>query len=583
MSDNKRENRFGGLKTQLAERTETVAKTGRLSERFGKSKEQDNTETSTTLQTELAKTEMYQILINPELDPKEKAEKIAALLTFNKEDLEANPKSIAQNKAIISQLMTDFKNFNVQLMELIRDNPLSELGLDIDKVFEKYHELVNSRSDLDEKLVQIDDALRDHGGFEGLVKALHSAKDKQIERDAKKSSLESSTSAVGLITGDVRAHDATIATLTASIAESESDTFLFFKGAKKAEIAQQRKRLEEAKVQREIKNAELSEKKSSLESEARDYQAFVSDNDFLLHERILEILDVGSEDFKDQIRRLAQLTIDYIGDTDKILSGSKEQIALLLGRGLKVLTMIQNTGEQSSILLEGLTMAQGRNGEILSGLEKEKEGLSGIEALKHQKTSVALNQHITDTSSSVKSAALISQELGKTETSQVAFVGRLQEGLADAEEQHLVSVGSASMTGVATLSRVESFAAAIPGLIAKGQYAQDSRYALGELHKEFERALSAKMAGNSNITDFTDTLREIRESMQDRNDLDMQIATERKNLIDNMIAETDRLAKANESALSIEATVNKELYGSKSAPVSGGGGTPQGAVLRMVM
>ncbi len=578
-----RENRFGGLKTQLAERTETLKDTTRLRERFGKSREQDNTQSK--LQTELTRSEMYKVLIDPDLEPKEKAEKIAALLTFNKEDLESNPQSIAENKAIITQLMTDFKNFNVQLMELIRDNPLSELGLDIDKVFAKYHDLVNGRSDLDEKLGQIDKALEDHGGFEGLVKALHSAKDKQIERDQMQAGLTASTGVVDGITGDIRGIDATIATLTATIAENESDTFLFFKGAKKAEIAEQRKRLEQAKIDREVKTIELTDKKGILQNDVAAYQSFLSDNDFQLHERILEILDVGSEGFKEQIRQLAQLTIDYIGDTDNILSGSKEQIALLLERGLKVLTMIQNTGEQSSILLEGLTIAQGRNGGILSELEHTKEGLSGIEALKHQKVSTALNQHITDTSSSVKSAALISQELGKTETSQVAFVGRLQEGLADAEEQHLVSVGSASMTGVATLSRVESFAAAIPGLIAKGQYAQDSRYALGELHKEFERALSAKMAGNSSITGFTDTLREIRESMQDRNDLDMQIATERKSLIDNMIAETDRLAKANESALSIEATVNKELYGTPASAATGGGGggVPKGAVLRMVM
>lgn len=576
------ENRFGNLQAKLMEQTqgkeEVKARARSLTERFGSKEEAAAPE----LKHSLEKSEVYQVLIDPMLEPKEKADKIAELLAFNETDLESNPERMAESKLVLAQLLADFKDYNVSLMELIRDNPLSELGTDISEVFDKYHELVGSRTNLDEKLKLIDEALALHGGPEGLVTALLSAKDQEAEREQMELALNASRAEIESITADLRTLDSTVNELDSSISSAESDRLLFFKSAKKEEIRVDKERLREARIQRETKTSEADEKRQAFEAQTGKYQTFLNDGDFQLHQRILEILDVGSPEFKAQISQLAELTIGYINDTETTLGGSEAQIKLLLERSQKVLTMIQNTGEHVSILLTGQNTAQDRNTVKLGEYATKTEGLTGMELMSHKKMETALNRHITETSSGVKSAALLSQEMGKTETAQVSYVGRLQEGLSEAEEQKLISIGSASMTGVATLSRVESFAAAVPGLIAKGQYAQDAKYALGELNKEFERALSAKMAGNTSIANFTETLREVREAMSDRNDVEIQIATQRKGFIDNMIEETERLSKVNQAALSIEATVNKELFGTESSNDNdrkvGGAGAPAGSV-----
>ncbi len=580
-----KENRFGGLQAKLAEQMQDQAKdkAKTLRDRFIQKDEKPATE----LKNALEKSELYQIIIDPDLEPKEKAEKLSALLSFNEADLESNPERIAESKLVLAQLLSDFKEYNVNVMELIRDNPLSELGTDISKVFDKYHTLVGSRGNLDEKLKLIDEALGLHGGPEGLVTALLSAKDQEEERARLEIELNKSREEIERMTGDIRMMDSAVTELDRSIGNAESDRLLFFKSAKKEEIRADKERLRETRIQREAKNQDLSDKKTGFEAQTARYQTFLNDGNFQLHQKILDILDVGSPEFKAQIAELAQLTIDYINDTEIILSGSREQIAALLDRSQKVLTMIQNTGEHVDILLSGMNVAQDKNTEKLTEYKARSENLSGMEQMAHKKVETALNRHITETASGVKSSALLSQELSKTETAQVSFVGRLGEGLSEAEEQQLISVGSASMTGVATLSRVESFAAAVPGLIARGQYAKDAKYALGELNKEFERALSAKMAGNTSIANFTDTLREVREAMSDRNDVEINIAKQRKDLIDNLISETDRLSHVNQDALSIESRVNAELFGkpgSNDNGTKGGAPTlPTGAAYKMVI
>ncbi len=50
------------------------------------------------------------------------------------------------------------------------------------------------------------------------------------------------------------------------------------------------------------------------------------------------------------------------------------------------------------------------------------------------------------------------------------------------------------------------------------------------------------------------------DSIDVKNDVVLEIAEERKALIDKLIEQSENLARANEDALAIEATVNKKLY-----------------------
>ena len=72
-----------------------------------------------------------------------------------------------------------------------------------------------------------------------------------------------------------------------------------------------------------------------------------------------------------------------------------------------------------------------------------------------------------------------------------------------------------------------------------------------------------RMAKNASIRDLNATLKEMADSIDVKNDVVLEIAEERKALIDKLIAQSENLARANEEALAIEATVNKRLYASE--------------------
>jgi hypothetical protein len=71
------------------------------------------------------------------------------------------------------------------------------------------------------------------------------------------------------------------------------------------------------------------------------------------------------------------------------------------------------------------------------------------------------------------------------------------------------------------------------------------------------------MAKNASIRDLNATLKEMADSIDVKNDVVLEIAEERKALIDRLIEQSENLARANEEALAIEATVNKKLYASE--------------------
>lgn len=84
--------------------------------------------------------------------------------------------------------------------------------------------------------------------------------------------------------------------------------------------------------------------------------------------------------------------------------------------------------------------------------------------------------------------------------------------------------------------------------------------ALGELAKEMERALMGRLAKNQNIKDVTDVLHEMTAALDNKNDVVLEIAEQRRELIDRLLNQAKDLSEANESALAIDAEVNRRLY-----------------------
>ena len=152
----------------------------------------------------------------------------------------------------------------------------------------------------------------------------------------------------------------------------------------------------------------------------------------------------------------------------------------------------------------------------------------------------------------------------------------MEEGLASATQQQMLSIATAAATGNSTVMRIETLATFVQGLVSEGTYKQEMAYHLNDMAKEMERGLMARMARNENVKSMGDIVKSMKESMEERNDIVLQIAGERKELIDRLIDQTEKLGKTNEAALAIESEVNRKLFGTpeddkvtNGQPVSG--------------
>ena len=553
-ADDNLTNRFEAVRARLRETQNEAAEKTRRTVKTSLSGEIETAE-----RTAIEDTEAFRILTDASLDPQQKIEKLTALLTFNEEDLEGNVQRLNENRAIVAALLSDFTQHNKESIELVRDNPLSHLRTGIKDVFEEYHALVGDRADLKAKLELIDQLIEEKGGPQGLIDAMLAARDKEIEKNALEKALNEATGAVEGLNDFIAGQSAEVKALTRAIETDEKDAFLFFKGEKKKLLTRRREQRTVAETAIEKKKAELVFANEALEERSAAYQGFIDTDDWRINEKILEILDIGNEEFIERVKALSSLTLSYIDNTEETLTGVREQLESLLQRVTGVHTLTHNTKENVAVLLDAQRDAQEKNAHALKAFEGQPEA-SGLDALTREKKKRALNQHISAIDKTIQSTAAVSGELGKIESSLTNFKDQMEEGLADAIEQQMLAVGSAAVSGNNTLMRVEGLATFVQSVITKGQYTKESEAALGELAKEMERALMGRMAKNASIRDLNAALKEMADSIDVKNDVVLEIAEERKALIDKLIEQSENLARANEEALAIEATVNKKLY-----------------------
>ena len=559
-SDEDMTDRFEAVRARLRQtQADAAEKSNRRTGRKGKTSLSGSLDEAVTEHLSIEETEAFKILTDASLDPQQKIEKLTALLTFNEDDLEGNVQRLNENRAIVAALLSDFTQHNKESIELVRDNPLSHLRTGIKEVFEEYHTLVGDRADLKTKLELIDQLIEEKGGPQGLIDAMLAARDKEIEKTALENAMNEATAIVETLNSDISGLGADVKALARAIETDEKDVFLFFKGEKKKLLTRRRESRTQKEAEIEKKKTTLVDANSTLESSAASYQAFVDTDDWRINEKILEILDIGNEEFIERVKALSDLTLSYIDNTEETLAGVRNQLESLLQRVTGVHTLTHNTKENVAVMLDAQREAQGRNAQMLRAFEGETDA-SGLDALTREKKKRALNQHVSAIDKTIQSTASVSGELGKIESSLTNFKDQMEEGLADAIEQQMLAVGSAAVSGNNTLMRVEGLATFVQSVITKGQYTKESEAALGELAKEMERALMGRMAKNASIKDLNSALKEMADAIDVKNDVVLEIAEERKALIDRLIEQSENLARANEEALAIEATVNKNLY-----------------------
>lgn len=556
VTDSDMTNRFEAVRERLREtQSEKADSTKKRLSRLNKATVNREGTTASALE----QTEAFNILTDASLSPEQKIAKLTALLSFSETDLEGNVTRLEENRAIVSALLADFTQHNKESIELVRDNPLSHLRTGIKDVFEDYHKLVGDRSDLKEKLELIDQLIDSKGGPQGLIDAMLTARDKELEKIALEDAMRGATQTVEGLSEKIRIANAEVKALTRAIETDEKDAFLFFKGAKKRLLTQRRERRTQKEAEIEKTTVDLEDANTSLTQHSDAFQAFIDTDDWRINQKILEILDIGNEDFISRVKALSTLTLKYIDDTEETLTGVRTQLESLLSRVTGVHTLTHNTKENVTVLLDAQQQSQEANAKMLRQFDSESEA-TGLDALTRDKKKRALNQHISAIDKTIQSTASVAGELGKIESSLTNFKDQMEEGLADAIEQQMLAVGSAAVSGNNTLMRVEGLATFVQSVITKGQYTRESEEALGDLAKEMERALMGRMAKNASIKDLNSALKEMADAIDVKNDVVLEIAEERKALIDKLIDQSENLARANEEALAIEATVNKKLY-----------------------
>ena len=562
-SDDNVSNRFEAVRARLREtQAEDKANKSRRTERQEKYSLSGSTDEASAEQLEIENTEAFKILTDASLDPQQKIERLMVLLTFNEEDLDANVERLNENRAIVAALLADFTRHNKESIELVRDNPLSHLRTGIKDVFEEYHSLVGDRADLKAKLELIDELIAQKGGPQGLIDAMLTARDKEVEKNVLEKALNNATVEVESLNGEIGGLNADVIALSRAIETDEKDFLLFFKGEKKRLLTKRREAKTEKEARIEKQKVALQEAETTLTEKADSYKSFVDTDDWRINERILEILDIGNEEFIERVKALSDLTLSYIDNTEETLNGVRNQLESLLQRVTGVHTLTHNTKENVTIMLDAQQKAQERNAQTLRAFEGDGEA-TGLDALTREKKKRALNQHVSAIDKTIQSTAAVAGELGKIESSLTNFKDQMEEGLADAIEQQMLAVGSAAVSGNNTLMRVEGLATFVQSVITKGQYTKESEEALGELAKEMERALMGRMAKNASIKELNSALKDMADAIDVKNDVVLEIAEERKALIDKLIEQSENLGRANEEALAIEATVNKKLYASE--------------------
>jgi hypothetical protein len=555
-------NRFEAVRARLrATQSEAEEKTSRRTGRATSPVADEAASPQAAVET----TEAFKILTDAGLSPEEKIELLTALLVFNGEDLEGNVARLNENRAVVAALLADFTQHNKASIELVRDNPLTHLRSGIKDVFEEYHALAGAKGDLKAKLELIDQLIDQKGGPQGLIDAMLTARDKQVEKNALEATLNEAAGAVAQLTGDLDRLNAEVKALARAIEQDEMDPLLIFRSAKRQLLASRRESKLKQEAAVEAKKAELDGARKTLEERAASYRTFIEAEAWRINEKILEILAIGDEEFIDRVKALSDLTLSYIDNTEQTLTGVREQLESLLQRVTGVHTLTHNTKENVAVLLDAQRRAQEQNAGALQAFADKPEA-SGLDALTREKKKRALHQHISAIEKTIQSTAAVSGELGKVEASLTNFKDQMEEGLADAIEQQMLAVGSAAVSGNNTLMRVEGLATFVQSVIAKGQYTKESEAALGELAKEMERALMGRMAKNASIKSLNAALKEMADAIDVKNDVVLEIAEERKALIDKLIEQSENLARANEEALAIEAKVNTKLHAPEAGP-----------------
>ncbi len=554
---------------QLDTKNEKKEKRSSLDKYRRRSKKKD--EKKTVVKTiDLTGNEVYAVLEDNTIPFEERMEKIVAMLTVDlssKEAVEASAVHMVHVKNIVKELLNRFTAHNRKSIEFTRDNPLNKLKESMQEVFDNYHKISEGRSDLKGKLGTVDDLIKKVGGEEQLVTALLESKTRETDR-------------LAMVDALAEAKDASAAErinhneINRSIIEAQQDErasagkFLAsLRPGVQAEIKETRERksklnkdlaASEEVITQTVAAKELAEEALTLLTESEGYK---------IHVQITQILDIASPEFKEQLTSLANQTLQYIDDTENVMTQVRDQLEQLMGDVDNGLDVNVNIREQVAILSNALMEASDVSAQKLSKFKKanKESDKSSLAQLEDDKIARAGDLFVSETTGTMASVTMISSEVQKIEVVLLALRDQLNDGLSDADEQLLMATTTASASGMVMLNRAQTLGTLAQAIISKGQYMNEAKETFGQLTNEFERSLAVKAGRNDTIGSLTAVIADITAAMDDKNNVAVDIAMERRELVGELNATIDGLRQVAEDAREIESKVNEQLAAESTA------------------
>lgn len=508
--------------------------------------------------TEVTETEIFKILVDNSIDSHTAVDQIANLMVFNFEDTENESQfaALREVRLIIAALIQDFTEQSKQSIQMTRDNPLSELTKSIRSVFENYHSLVKGRESLKGRLELIQGFLEQEGNDEQrLLRALSDAQQKKEEKDRLQVVADGAEGELGKASDALEVLQTRAAQLEAKLAEGKPG---FFAGrARKDEYKRWIRELPELAIRVEEERQKVSKATAEFEAADRVLKAFIGDNNFELYEQILEILDIGNDDFKAELQQIANQTLQYIEDTNNTLTGVRDQLSKLLLNVKRNLDVNVNTSEKLNILQKALNQAQDQNAKAYQAFEQEAAApaIEGVDEFESKRIKQRSTEFITEMSSNSTSATEIAGNMATHQTTLRQLREDLESGVSNADSQLLKAVSTSAATGQTMLQRTERLAAMSQKIVADSMYEQEMSDAFNSVVQDFKGNLEGQLRRNSEIGGFTDLVQNLTEALDAKNDAAIQIATEQQDLVERLSASVSELERANQRSSEIKTEI----------------------------
>ncbi|NCC22667.1 MAG: hypothetical protein EOM26_09445 [Alphaproteobacteria bacterium] len=563
--------RFDALRNRVSEPAVAAGRATDLDRGLLEATEQDN---GLSAQFSLNESAIYRTLLDTSLDKSEMFDRISRmmLIDFEDTDSERHPlnekfgQQTTEIRAIIKKLVADYNEHNRECIRLSRDNPLSELKKSLQDVMDNYRDVVRGRADLKGKVQNVETMIAELGGEKELVKAIVDAIDRQREAERLEGIVAERTRNVSGLDGEIRTLEYTQRRLTRSV--NEGDSKLFLMGEARRQYREDKRELGAISDKIAAKRANLADAREGLTEATSTYRAYIGDDRHAIHEKVLAVLDIGGDGFKAKIHELAKATLDYVDDTETILTGIHDQLDVLRGRTVGTLDVNANIGDKVDVLRKALEFSTRRNTEALKDFKEGRaagaeptvaiEGLEELSSLSdrdQRKMEQAAHGYVADLDGVLLSTTTLADQLQNLNVSLLNLKDIVEQGLTRAETQQIIAITIATQSGQNMLDGAQALAALVQALVNEGQFQSDAEEAFDDSIRLMERSLLAKQSRVSSIERMAELTRNMSEALDASNEATLDISLEEKEQLERLAEAMDDLKDKADRKIGMQAEV----------------------------